>query len=173
MSSYKENSLQGDSALVSIYKHFGVSASFSENKLTLKKEKSNLEPLSLDLKNAPDIAQTIAVTCFALGISCDLIGLHTLKIKETDRLVALKIELEKLGGSVEITDKSLHLSASKRINPMVSIATYNDHRMAMAFAPLALKTSIIIEDAMVVSKSYPTFWEDLKSIGFKISLLYT
>ena len=169
LSSYKENSLQGDSALVSIYKHFGVSASFSENKLTLKKEKSNLEPLSLDLKNAPDIAQTIAVTCFALGISCDLIGLHTLKIKETDRLVALKIELEKLGGSVEITDKSLHLSASKRINPMVSIATYNDHRMSMAFAPLALKTSIIIEDAMVVSKSYPTFWEDLKSIGFKIT----
>ena len=169
LSSYKENSLQGNSALVSIYKHFGVSASFSENKLTLKKEKSNLEPLSLDLKNAPDIAQTIAVTCFALGISCDLIGLHTLKIKETDRLVALKIELEKLGGSVEITDKSLHLSASKRINPMVSIATYNDHRMAMAFSPLALKTSIIIEDAMVVSKSYPTFWEDLKSIGFKIT----
>ncbi len=169
LSSYKENSLQGDSALVSIYKHFGVSASFIENKLTLKKEKSNLGPLSLDLKNAPDIAQTIAVTCFALGISCDLIGLHTLKIKETDRLVALKIELEKLGGSVEITDKSLHLSASKRINPMVSIATYNDHRMAMAFAPLALKTSIIIEDAMVVSKSYPTFWEDLKSIGFKIT----
>lgn len=169
LSSYKENSLQGDSALVSIYKHFGVSASFSENKLTLKKEKSNLEPLSLDLKNAPDIAQTIAVTCFALGISCDLIGLHTLKIKETDRLVALKIELEKLGGSVEITDKSLHLSASKRINSMVSIATYNDHRMAMAFSPLALKTSIIIEDAMVVSKSYPTFWEDLKSIGFKIT----
>jgi 3-phosphoshikimate 1-carboxyvinyltransferase len=169
LSSYKENSLQGDYALVSIYKHFGVSASFSENKLTLKKEKSNLEPLSLDLKNAPDIAQTIAVTCFALGISCDLIGLHTLKIKETDRLVALKIELEKLGGSVEITDKSLHLSASKRINPMVSIATYNDHRMAMAFSPLALKTSIIIEDAMVVSKSYPTFWEDLKSIGFKIT----
>ena len=160
MLSYKEHSLQGDSALVDIYNHFGVSASFSENKLTLKKEKSNLEPLSLDLKNAPDIAQTIAVTCFALGISCDLIGLHTLKIKETDRLVALKTELEKLGGAVEITDKSLHLSASKSINSLVSIATYNDHRMAMAFAPLALKTSIIIEDAMVVSKSYPTFWDN-------------
>ena len=169
LSSYKEHSLQGDSALVDIYKHFGVSASFNENTLTLKKEKSSLEPLTLDLKNAPDIAQTIAVTCFALGISCDLRGLHTLKIKETDRLVALKTELEKLGGAVEITDKSLHLSASKRINPMVSIATYNDHRMAMAFAPLALKTSIIIEDAMVVSKSYPTFWEDLKSIGLKIT----
>ena len=169
LSSYKEHSLQGDSALVDIYKHFGVSASFSENKLILKKEKSNLESLTLDLKNAPDIAQTIVVTCFALGISCDLIGLHTLKIKETDRLVALKTEIEKLGGDVEITDISLHLSASKEINLMVSIATYNDHRMAMAFAPLALKTSIVIEHAMVVSKSYPTFWEDLKAIGFKIN----
>lgn len=169
LSSYKENSLQGDSALVEIYKHFGVSTVFNENALTLKKEASNLEPLTLDLKNAPDIAQTITVTCFALGMSCDLVGLHTLKIKETDRLVALKTEIEKLGGKVEITDKSLHLSASTDIKPMVSIGTYNDHRMAMAFAPLALKTSIIIEDAMVVSKSYPTFWEDLKSIGFQIN----
>ncbi len=167
LSSYKEHSLQGDSALVEIYKHFGVSTSSNENSITLKKENSNLGPLILDLKNAPDIAQTIAVTCFALGMPCDLIGLHTLKIKETDRLVALKTEIEKLGGEVRITDKSLHLSASKTINSMVSIATYNDHRMAMAFAPLALKTSIIIEHAMVVSKSYPTFWEDLKTIGFK------
>ena len=169
LSSYKENSLQGDSALVDIYKHFGVTTVFNENTLTLKKETSNLEPLNLDLKNAPDIAQTIAVTCFALGMPCDLVGLHTLKIKETDRLVALKIEIEKLGGEVRITDKSLHLSPSNTIKSNVSIATYNDHRMAMAFAPLALKTSIIIEDAMVVSKSYPTFWDDLKSIGFEIS----
>lgn len=179
LSSYKENSLQGDSALVEIYKHFGVSTVFNKNSLTLKKETSNTEPLSLDLKNAPDIAQTIAVTCFALGMPCDLVGLHTLKIKETDRLVALKTEIEKLGGEVNITDKSLHLSANtlfeseKNPPPLeglgaVSIATYNDHRMAMAFAPLALKTSIVIEDAMVVSKSYPTFWDDLKSIGFII-----
>ncbi|MFV9552176.1 3-phosphoshikimate 1-carboxyvinyltransferase [Algibacter sp. PT7-4] len=169
LSSYKENSLQGDSSLVEIYKHFGVSAVFNKNTLTLKKEPSKLAPLTLDLKNAPDIAQTIAVTCFALGIPCDLIGLHTLKIKETDRLVALKTEIEKLGGQVKITDKSLHLSASSGIKSMVSIATYNDHRMAMAFAPLALKTAITIEEAMVVSKSYPTFWNDLESIGFQIS----
>ena len=154
--------------LVDIYKHFGVSTVFNKNTITLKKEKSNLKTLSLDLKNAPDIAQTIAVTCFALGIPCDLIGLHTLKIKETDRLVALKTEIGKLGGNVKITDKSLHLTASKGIKPMVSIATYNDHRMAMAFAPLALKTPIVIEDAMVVSKSYPTFWNDLEAIGFNI-----
>ena len=169
IASYKKNSLQGDSALVEIYKHFGVSTIFNENSVILKKESLSLAPLALDLKNAPDIAQTIAVTCFALGLPCDLTGLHTLKIKETDRLVALKTEIEKLGGEVKITDKSLHLSASNQIKAMVSIATYNDHRMAMAFAPLALKTSIIIENAMVVSKSYPTFWNDLESIGFEIS----
>ena len=169
LSSYKENSLQGDSVLAAIYKHFGVSTVFNDHKVTLKKEFSNLEPLTLNLKNAPDIAQTIAVTCFALGMSCDLTGLHTLKIKETDRLVALKNEIEKLGGQVDITDKSLHLATSNTINELVSIATYHDHRMAMAFAPMALKTAIIIEDAEVVSKSYPSFWEDLKSVGFKIT----
>jgi 3-phosphoshikimate 1-carboxyvinyltransferase len=169
LSSYKENSLQGDSVLVEIYKHFGVTSKFSNNSITLKKEKPSESALSLDLKNAPDIAQTIAVTCFALGMPCDLVGLHTLKIKETDRLVALKTEIEKLGGQVKITDKSLHLSASTEIKEFVPIATYKDHRMAMAFAPLALKTSIIIEEAAVVSKSYPTFWNDLKNIGFKIT----
>ncbi len=169
LSSYKENSLQGDSSLVEIYKHFGVSTVFNGNSMTLKKEETEVKPLTLDLVNAPDIAQTIAVTCFALGMPCDLTGLHTLKIKETDRLVALKTEIEKLGGEVKITDKSLHLSASKTIKEMVPIATYNDHRMAMAFAPLALKTDLVIEDAMVVSKSYPTFWDDLEAIGFQIS----
>ena len=169
LSSYKENSLQGDSVLVDIYKHFGVSATFNNNSVTLKKEAVDFMPLMLDLKHAPDIAQTIAVTCFALGVSCYLTGLHTLKIKETDRLVALKTEIEKLGGEVRITDDSLHLKAGSNIKENITIATYHDHRMAMAFAPLALKTSIIIEDAMVVSKSYPTFWDDLKSIGFKIT----
>ena len=169
LSSYKENSLQGDSVLVDIYKHFGVTTTFKGNRLLLKKESQAKKYLELNLKNAPDIAQTIAVTCFGLGMRCNLTGLHTLKIKETDRLVALKIELEKLGGQVDITNNSLHLASATNINDMVSIATYNDHRMAMAFAPLALKKSIAIEDAGVVSKSYPTFWNDLKSIGFKIT----
>lgn len=169
LSSYKKDSLQGDSALVEIYKHFGVETSFKNNTIVLKKTNQELKPFSCDLANAPDIAQTIAVTCFALGIACNLTGLHTLKIKETDRLVALKTEIEKLGGRVEITDKSLHLKTSTSIKEFVPIATYNDHRMAMAFAPLALKSPIIIEDAEVVSKSYPTFWDDLKSIGFKIT----
>jgi len=169
LSSYKYNSLQGDSVLSEIYKHFGVSSNFKGNALLLKKESHTLKPLVLNLKDAPDIAQTIAVTCFGLGISCDLTGLHTLKIKETDRLVALKVELEKLGGQVQITNDALHLESAGKIKEMISIATYNDHRMAMAFAPLALKKPIVIQDAGVVSKSYPTFWNDLKSIGFKIT----
>lgn len=169
LSSYKQNSLQGDSCLVDIYKHFGVSTTYNANSITLKKEVKDIQPLTQDLKHAPDIAQTIAVTCFTLGIPCDLTGLHTLKIKETDRLVALKTEIEKLGGTVEITDKSLHLKAATIIKPMVPIATYNDHRMAMAFAPIALKQPVVIEDAGVVSKSYPTFWDDLEILGFQIT----
>ncbi len=180
LSSYKENSLQGDSALVEIYKHFGVETTFENHSIILKKSQSvNQKSLNVNLQSSPDIAQTIAVTCFALGIACDLTGLHTLKIKETDRLVALKTEIEKLGGSVDITDKSLHLKPNTLFQPGAgslasgcpneAIATYNDHRMAMAFAPLALKTPIVIEDAEVVSKSYPTFWSDLERIGFKIS----
>ena len=108
------------------------------------------------------------MTCFGLGIGCHLTGLHTLKIKETDRLEALKAELTKLGAKVSVTHESLTLSQSENINPNISIKTYQDHRMAMAFAPLALKVPIVIEEAEVVSKSYPTFWDDLKSVGFKI-----
>jgi 3-phosphoshikimate 1-carboxyvinyltransferase len=166
LNSYKKASLQGDAVLAKIYEHFGVKTVFKNESITLIKENTTkqLLPLSLDLKNAPDIAQTIAVTCFGLGISCDLSGLHTLKIKETDRLVALKNELEKLGGEVEITDKSLHLKASKIIRENILISTYHDHRMAMAFAPLILKTTLLIEDAEVVSKSYPDYWNDIEKL---------
>ena len=170
LSSYKKSSLQGDSVLADIYKNFGVETIFNDNKsITISKiNKYNLQPPTYNLNNSPDIAQTIAVSCFGLGIGCHLTGLHTLKIKETDRLLALKNELEKLGAQVSITDESLTLKISSEINEDIRIKTYQDHRMAMAFAPLALKTDIIIEEAEVVSKSYPTFWEDLKSIGFQI-----
>jgi len=169
LSAYKQDSLQGDSVLSEIYNQFGVSTKFLNNSIQLKKEKiCQLQTLNCQLANAPDIAQTIAVTCFGLGIECNLTGLHTLKIKETDRLLALKTEIEKLGGKVTITDKSLHLLASKEIKSDIEITTYNDHRMAMAFAPLALKTSLIINHANVVSKSYPDYWSDLESIGFRI-----
>lgn len=168
LSSYKQNSLQGDSVLTEIYNDFGVETIFNANStITISKgETHNLQPTTYNLKDCPDIAQTIAVTCFGLGIACELSGLHTLKIKETDRLEALKTELSKLGAEISVTNDALHLEPSSEIIENVSIATYQDHRMAMAFAPLALKTSLTIENAEVVSKSYPTFWEDLKSVGF-------
>jgi len=169
LEAYKQSSLQGDAILVEIYKQFGIETTFEAHTMTLTKTSKTITHFNYNLVNAPDIAQTIAVTCFALGVSCDLEGLHTLKIKETDRLVALKTELEKLGGTVFITDKSLHLKASNQIKEDVSIATYNDHRMAMAFAPLALKTRLQIEDAKVVSKSYPSFWKDMETLGIKIT----
>jgi len=104
-----------------------------------------------------------------LGVSCDLDGLHTLKIKETDRLEALKNELTKLGAIISVTNDSLYLEGSSKIISNVSIETYNDHRMAMAFAPLAILMPINILDANVVTKSYRNFWEDLQQIGFQLN----
>ena len=170
LSSYKKQSLQGDAVLADIYEYFGVSTTFDENSIILKKvAKSKKELLQLDLNKAPDIAQTIAVTCFGLGVSCDLDGLHTLKIKETDRLEALKNELTKLGAIISVTNDSLYLEGSSKIISNVSIKTYNDHRMAMAFAPLAMLMPINILDANVVTKSYRNFWEDLQQIGFQLN----
>lgn len=167
LSNYRETSKQGDSCLARIYKNFGVQTEFQKNSIILRKEKAQRSyRIEEDLQNSPDIAQTIAVTCLALGMECKLEGLHTLKIKETDRLQALKNEMEKFGASLRITEDSLHLLPPKVLNEGVVVETYNDHRMAMAFAPLALKTSLIIKDANVVSKSYPDFWEDLKELQF-------
>ena len=169
LSSYRQHSLQGDSVLKDIYKNFGVEVAFEGNEMYLsKKAEPTMQHLELDLINAPDLAQTIVVSCFGLGMSCELTGLHTLKIKETDRLEALKKELTKLGAEISVTDKSLSLKSAQRINTGISIDTYNDHRMAMAFAPLALKTDIIINEAGVVSKSYPDYWKDLGKLGFEI-----
>lgn len=173
LGSFSEESLQGDAALVQIYESLGVQTQFniSEKTISLSKKDTQLpDSLLLDLANTPDLAQTIAVSCFGLGIGCRLTGLHTLKIKETDRLSALKIELEKLGASVQIDESSLNLEKSFHLNPEVSIETYQDHRMAMAFAPLALKTELTINKAEVVSKSYPNFWSDLKIAGVECEM---
>jgi len=169
LTSYKADSLQGDSILRSVYEPLGVNSRIEGTKLILIKKKVPLpDTIEWDLSKAPDIAQTLAVSCYGLGIGCDLVGLHTLKIKETDRLVGLNQELSKLGATITVTEKSLHLSAGQNFIKECSIPTYNDHRMAMAFAPLALKIPLSIEDAGVVSKSYPSFWEDLKQLDFKI-----
>jgi 3-phosphoshikimate 1-carboxyvinyltransferase len=172
LESYYSESLQGDSDLVQIYKKIGVMTVFNNSSITLSKTPNFALPevLDLDLRNTPDLAQTIAVSCFGLGVDCNLTGLHTLKIKETDRLEALKVELEKLGAIISITNDSLELRFSGVVNQNVSIDTYNDHRMAMAFAPLGIKVPIVINNSEVVSKSYPGFWEDFKSIDFQYDM---
>ena len=172
LESYYSESLQGDSDLVQIYKKIGVTTVFNNSSITLSKTPNFALPevLDLDLRNTPDLAQTIAVSCFGLGVDCNLTGLHTLKIKETDRLEALKVELEKLGAIISITNDSLELRFSGVINQNISIDTYNDHRMAMAFAPLGIKVPIVINNSEVVSKSYPGFWEDFKSIDFQYDM---
>lgn len=170
LSSYKQNSLQGDSVLQIIYKDFGVETTFNNNNSIIisKVAQHNSQPINHNLKNCPDIAQTIAVTVFGLGMECHLTGLHTLKIKETDRLEALKTELTKLGAVVSVSNDSLTIQQSNNQIIETRIDTYQDHRMAMAFAPLALQIPITINEAEVVSKSFPTYWEDLQAIGFQI-----
>ncbi|MGV6845899.1 MAG: 3-phosphoshikimate 1-carboxyvinyltransferase [Lutibacter sp.] len=166
MTTFYKDSLQGDSDLVNIYQKLGVQSSFNNGKLSIEKIPDFKKPttISFNLVNTPDLAQTVAVSCFGLGINCELSGLHTLKIKETDRLVALKTELEKLGAEVTITNHSLSLNCTHKINEKIQIETYQDHRMAMAFAPLSLKVPIGIKNPEVVRKSYPNFWKDLEKL---------
>lgn len=165
MNHYKERSLQGDRIVADIYQSFGVRTIFWGDKIQLIKERELLSPIfSYNLMDCPDIAQTIAVTCFGLGIECFLSGLHTLNIKETNRLEALKNELTKLNAEVHISKEEIWVGSARKITRNISIDTYNDHRMAMAFAPLALKVPIIINDVEVVEKSFPDFWEQFESI---------
>ena len=170
LSNFREKSLQGDAVLCKIYDQLGVESRFHGTQLILTKKKNFILPksIALDLVEAPDIAQTIAVTCYGLGVACNLTGLHTLKIKETDRLLALEKELSKLGATISVDEKSLQLSSHQNFQNNQSIDTYNDHRMAMAFAPLAIKLPLKINDAGVVSKSYPSFWEDMKTSEFQV-----
>jgi len=170
LSTLREDSLQGDRVLSTIYKDFGVSTRFDDGKVILEKVSEPLsQTLAYDLKDAPDIAQTIAVTAAGLQVDCYLTGLHTLPIKETDRLAAMKCELEKVGAGVEIDAESLRVFGQKAKLQSASIATYNDHRMAMAFAPLAILIPLTIVESFVVEKSYPDFWKHLSSIGYQIS----
>lgn len=167
LKNFKKNSLQGDAVLVEIFEDFGVRTFFEQSTIILEKVANCQQTtISYQLNNTPDIAQTLAVTCLGLGIDCKFTGLHTLKIKETDRLQALKNELEKFGALVTVTDDTIELKVKAPFtqNP-VEINTYQDHRMAMAFAPLVMKRPVIIKDAEVVSKSYPSFWKDLETLG--------
>lgn len=165
----KERSLQGDSRLVEYFSRLGVESEFDEELLTLMPTPEQFSHVELDLSEQPDIAQTIAVTCCMLRIPFKLTGLATLKIKETDRLEALKTELAKLSFDLRVENDSILIWEGDRhpIQQQPCIDTYEDHRMAMAFAPVALyMPGIIINDIEVVAKSYPDYWEHLAQAGF-------
>lgn len=165
MKNFRSISLQGDSAVKGIYwKAFGVNtiSDDGENKISLYPQSHFKYPekIVLNMRDCPDIVQTVCVTATALQIPFHLTGLHTLKVKETDRLVALKNELAKLGALTEITENSISLVEFTELPEKIFINTYNDHRMAMSFAPFALLKEIEIENQPVVEKSYPEFWSD-------------
>ncbi|MGF1925892.1 MAG: 3-phosphoshikimate 1-carboxyvinyltransferase [Bacteroidia bacterium] len=164
-------SLQGDSRITEIMANFGITSQFKNGGVFLKKEPKILERKIFDLKDCPDLAQTIIVVCAALGHNCTFTGLETLKIKETNRVLALQTELAKIGVKLIEKNFSYKLDCSELHFPEeLFVNTYEDHRMAMAFAPLALKIDRLeIEEKKVVEKSYPYFWNDLQKAGFLIT----
>ncbi|WP_461790414.1 3-phosphoshikimate 1-carboxyvinyltransferase [Pedobacter sp.] len=170
----RDKSLQGDSQIQKIMEIFGVSTTKTNNGIAFKKDQAikGIEEV-LDLKTCPDLAQTIVVIAAALGLNMKFTGLETLKIKETNRVAALQNELAKIGVKLNEDNLIYTLDCSGLNFPKkVSIATYEDHRMGMAFAPLALLIEELeIEDFNVVEKSYPYFWEDLKKVGFQVEPL--
>jgi 3-phosphoshikimate 1-carboxyvinyltransferase len=166
-----KNSLQADSICETLYKSFGVTTEFLNNKIVIiKSNKVDTNFFEYDFIKCPDIAQTIVCTCIGLNLTFKFTGLQTLKVKETDRLIALKSEIKKFGFDLIISENSIQSvnNNSSYTSNDILISTYNDHRMAMSFAPLCiLHDTISIENAEVVSKSYPLFWEHLKHCGIK------
>ena len=167
----KGKSLQGDSQIENIMNLFGVSTSKTNTGVQLKKNRTEISlETTLDLKTCPDLAQTIVVVAAVLGKNATFTGLETLKIKETNRVLALQTELAKIGVTFTEDNLMYTLDCTDLFFPKkIKISTYEDHRMAMAFAPLALVIDEVeIEDMDVVEKSYPMFWEDLRKAGFEV-----
>ena len=169
-----DGSKQGDSSVRYIFSLLGVKTTFASKRpgmpttVTLKKNGHCVTRLEYDFINSPDLAQTVIATCCALGVHFHFTGLQTLKIKETDRIQAMKTELAKLGYLVSTTDGNQLSWNGERCEPTSStIDTYDDHRMALAFAPLSLQQPIVIRHPEVVTKSYPQFWDHLRQAGFK------
>jgi 3-phosphoshikimate 1-carboxyvinyltransferase len=154
-------SLQGDRAIAEIMKNLGVEAKENQNEIRLTKTKS-IQGFDWDFTHCPDLAQTVAVVCAAKGVTANFTGLESLRIKETDRILALQTELRKIGADlVEHDPAHWTLVPSKKLTLHASFKTYKDHRMAMAFAPLSAVMEVSIENPDVVRKSYPRFWDDI------------
>lgn len=168
----REHSFQGDIGIAEYMKFFGVNSEFSDEgvRLTKMTPKASEGLLEIDFTETPDLAQTVAVVSAATGIPVRMTGLHTLRIKETDRINAIRDELAKFGVKVEVEGDTVCTVSGKAGPAEKSIETYDDHRMAMAFAPMALRQKeLLVKDHEVVQKSYPEFWDHLRQIGIKIT----
>lgn len=167
-----KNSLQGDAAGAKLFAQLGVGTTFTDRGVVLKYNGNAVKKLIYNFVNEPDLAQTFVVTCVLLNIPFRFTGLQSLKIKETDRIEALKTELRKLGYLLTDSNDSILEWNGERCEPEADpiIATYEDHRMAMAFAPaaLVLPKGLKVADPEVVTKSYPAYWEDLRKAGFAL-----
>ena len=165
----RKDSFQGDQIIKKIMSLFNVETHYNEDGVILRKKDLSFDYLELDFKDCPDLAQTILVIAAFHKTKLKLYGVESLKIKETDRLLAMKIELNKIG--VNFFDDNGIWTLERRNKPFpnkVSIDTYEDHRMAMAFAPLATELDLTINNPGVVNKSYPSYWDDMKKAGYKI-----
>lgn len=170
----QERSLQGDSVLTGLFSPLGVESCFEEGKLVLRSRRMKAQgPFNYDFTGCPDLVQTVTATLCALGLPYRITGTRTLRIKETDRVAALQSELGKLGFMIQADEGGNWMSwdgSRSESLPEAVIETNHDHRMAMAFAPLALTAGpVTIDDPLVVTKSYPNFWEDLEKAGFAIT----
>jgi len=169
-----EESVQGDAVLVEMMNAFGIQTTYQENGVLLSK-KGGVLPKSFewDFLRCPDLAQTLAVACCGLGVEGRFSGLDTLRIKETDRIAAMQAELGKVGCRMEEAQQAgrwyFQTKGKAKVEGLPVFSTYEDHRMAMAFAPMAMLGPIRIQDPQVVGKSYPDFWEDLRKLGFEVT----
>ncbi len=165
----KRNSLQGDQAIAKIMEDLGVETTFDENGAHLRNVPVREKKLLLDFRKCPDLAQTVMVVATLKGVELEMEGLESLRIKETDRIAAMQNELAKIGGSLEEGKGKWYLKSSGGIGEeMPEIETYEDHRMAMAFAPVCMDRNVIIRDPAVVEKSYPSFWDHYKTLGIHL-----
>jgi 3-phosphoshikimate 1-carboxyvinyltransferase len=165
----REDSLQGDQEIARIMEKLGVSTVYTEKGAHLKTNGQADSEIEINFKTCPDLAQTVMVTAAAKGVTLKMTGLESLRIKETDRIAAMATELIKIGGELSEPEKGYWVMTPGKMPSVIEdIETYDDHRMAMAFAPLCQRMPLAILDPEVVNKSYPAFWDDMKSIGVKM-----
>ncbi len=164
----RKDSHQGDQRIANVMEGMGVTTKYESDGVRIKNDSSSLQSLSIDFRDCPDLAQTVMVAAAIKGIYLEMTGLESLKIKETDRITAMQGELSKLDCQLIESGKEWKLVPGTLPENISEIATYDDHRMAMAFAPISMARRITIENPDVVRKSYPDFWKDLESIGIQM-----